>query len=676
MKRAFAIVILIQLCISSVVSGSNIDTSNDELLDKDRAEVKLMLENDINSADLVSRYFLEGIKKAQNNQLDEARQHFKNLINLSYYVQRSRIILCLLEEYEDDLLNESEFNDLLDAMVQIEKYEGLNSARSKIENVIKTNKKIVSAYNLLSWIAFDMESYVDAEKYAKDAIAQDSDNPNSYMSLANACNIINDLPNEEINLKKVIELDPYRYEAYIYLAGLYCDQGEFIKAKNVLDKAKDSDRAYFSSYQLAKLDFFYSDLVDYSIVYYFGIALENGKKGNFEKAKNYFASVLIFDEYDIDAISSLIMLEDLENGKVSEEYSENIFKGLQHWDNPKKAIPYFKKAIKLNQLYPRAYNCLGVMYKKGGNYDKGIEYYTKAIEVNNDYYIAYYNRALAYDEQKKYDEAIKDYNEAIKIYPQYMSAYRNLGIIYKDLGDYDKAIECFKEAVKIKPEYSRNYYSISICLYMQGKYEQAIEQVDLALKYCPSYFRSYQQLGVCYKALGRNAKAIEAFKMSIWIDPNDEFAYRKLGQVYYDLGFYKESIVALEKAIELTEDNYWNYLYLGYDYSKLEKYQEAIAYFKEALEERFDSAKANYQIGRIYYCYLNKPAEAILYLEKLVKKDKTYAPGFYYLGCSYFKIKSYSLSKKNLENAKKIYQEQNNSEMILEIDHILEEIPN
>jgi tetratricopeptide (TPR) repeat protein len=66
---------------------------------------------------------------------------------------------------------------------------------------------------------------------------------------------------------------------------------------------------------------------------------------------------------------------------------------------------------------------------------KAIEYLNKAIKLQPDYAQAYYNRGNAYYGLGLYQRAIKDYAEAIRLKPNDIDAYYNRGNTYFYLGN-------------------------------------------------------------------------------------------------------------------------------------------------------------------------------------------------------------------------------------------------
>ncbi|MCX5815905.1 MAG: tetratricopeptide repeat protein [Proteobacteria bacterium] len=105
------------------------------------------------------------------------------------------------------------------------------------------------------------------------------------------------------------------------------------------------------------------------------------------------------------------------------------------YSDPKKAIDYLNKTIRLKPDYADAYYNRGVAYTKLGQYQQAIKDYDEAIRLKPDYADAYYNRGIEYDDLGQHQQTIKDYNEAIHLKPDYTDAYLRRGAAYLLMGD-------------------------------------------------------------------------------------------------------------------------------------------------------------------------------------------------------------------------------------------------
>lgn len=159
-------------------------------------------------------------------------------------------------------------------------------------------------------------------------------------------------------------------------------------------------------------------------------------------------------------------------------------------NNPKKAIYYFKNAIKYRPNDAIMYNVLAVYYAKQNKMSEALKVLEKGIsKVPNDDSL-YYNQSLilmenhkgqgekikkvirnmtraieispeeeyyfilacAYLSKKKYTEARAEYNNILIKNPNNIYAYLGLATTYKETHQYNKAIEIAQKALKIEPD--------------------------------------------------------------------------------------------------------------------------------------------------------------------------------------------------------------------------------
>ena len=79
----------------------------------------------------------------------------------------------------------------------------------------------------------------------------------------------------------------------------------------------------------------------------------------------------------------------------------------------------------------KAYNNLGRIYYRAGQYDKSIDSFTSALRRVNDFYPSYYGLALCYNAKGQYGDAATALTRAIELDPLYR-------------GDREKALKDFE----------------------------------------------------------------------------------------------------------------------------------------------------------------------------------------------------------------------------------------
>ena len=171
----------------------------------------------------------------------------------------------------------------------------------------------------------------------------------------------------------------------------------------------------------------------------------------------------------------------------------------QQFKQYKEAIPYFKKAIEMDDQYPDPCNNLAVANSHLGDTDGAIEALRRGLKINPYYPEGYNNLASFFLQQKKYDQAEKVLNHALKLRPHYGKAYFNLGRVNLERGDKEKAWECFKNAcTKADLDNQFGFETFAKISLSQKKYEDAIFAYSRVLEYSPKNQDAIFNLGNAY----------------------------------------------------------------------------------------------------------------------------------------------------------------------------------
>ena len=305
---------------------------------------------------------------------------------------------------------------------------------------------------------------------------------------------------------------------------------------------------------------------------------------------------------------------------------------------------YYKESVEINLRFVRlseatngqnettakAYNNIGNVYRKLGDYDKALEYHFKALEIrksllredNSDTAMSYINIGAVYDELGDYDKALEYDFKALEIYkavlgenhPDTAMSYNNIGIVYSILGDYGKALEYHFKSLEIQkvvlgenhPETAGSYNNIGLDQYKLGDYDKALEYYNKALKIRkdvlgekhPNTANSYDNIGIVYGDLGDYDKALECQFKALEIrkyvlgenHPEIASSYNNIGIVYSKLGDYDKALECQFKALEIRKvvlgenhpETAGSYNNIGNVYANLGDYNKALEYYNKA----------------------------------------------------------------------------------------------
>ncbi|MDD5115892.1 MAG: tetratricopeptide repeat protein [Candidatus Omnitrophica bacterium] len=191
-------------------------------------------------------------------------------------------------------------------------------------------------------------------------------------------------------------------------------------------------------------------------------------EGKFREAAAWFRNNLKEYKTDSTSSSSLAVINDLNEKKITEEYAVSFFKGLDLLQNGEidMGLAELEKTAGSNPSYARPYNVIGVVYASLGNEPEAIGYFRKAIEIDPRYGQACFNLAALYQSSNRLEDALEYYEKAISLEPDLPEASVNMAGIYASLGKYPEAIKYYRMAIELDRDNPDLYYRLSLVYFM------------------------------------------------------------------------------------------------------------------------------------------------------------------------------------------------------------------
>ncbi|MFA6358295.1 MAG: tetratricopeptide repeat protein [Candidatus Omnitrophota bacterium] len=199
--------------------------------------------------------------------------------------------------------------------------------------------------------------------------------------------------------------------------------------------------------------------------------VDYASEGKFNDAQEWFEQNLETNKKDSTSASSLAVIKDLNDGKISKEYVVSFFKSLNLLQDGEfeKGVKELSKAIAIDPGYVKSYNVLGAAYASLGDAPKAENNFQKAIELDPLYVQAYYNLAVLNQSLGREEEALKDFKKVVELDSKSLDAVKNIASIYASIGQYDYAIKYYQDALKIDHENPDIYYNLSLVYFMSDQ---------------------------------------------------------------------------------------------------------------------------------------------------------------------------------------------------------------
>lgn len=153
----------------------------------------------------------------------------------------------------------------------------------------------------------------------------------------------------------------------------------------------------------------------------------------------------------------------------------------------KKAISFFKKAVKIDPKFAFAWDNLGISYRKLNEYDKAISAYENSLKIDPNGMMPLQNIAIVYQYKKEYLKAIDTYKRLEKLSENNPEIYYGIGQIYAvNLKNYEKGLDYMCKAyvmyLNLKSPYRTDAEKIINIIYQEMDKQGKVEKFNEILK--------------------------------------------------------------------------------------------------------------------------------------------------------------------------------------------------
>ena len=153
------------------------------------------------------------------------------------------------------------------------------------------------------------------------------------------------------------------------------------------------------------------------------------------------------------------------------------------------ALPYFNKAIAVNDTDINLINSRGMCYYLAEKFELAIRDFKRVIKLDPTNFLAYNNLGSAtYNNQNIADASVIDlksaeelFNKALELKPDFELALRNRGIVRYYLDNLNVAYDDLLRAIQLDPKDENAYYYIGKVFYKQKNYPLSLQFYDNAI---------------------------------------------------------------------------------------------------------------------------------------------------------------------------------------------------
>lgn len=277
------------------------------------------------------------------------------------------------------------------------------------------------------------------------------------------------------HLEHAIAMEPENDQVRDHLVDGYILTGEYLAAKDDLDKLKETDyNEETTLLREALVLFLESDLSNAQTEFEEVLEINPENALAYDvlglislKRRDYREALSLFDE----AIAA------------NPDFALAMYnKGVAHKLNnqPEEALTWFNKAIDKHLDIAPVYFARGLLKREMGDYKGAIQDYSEMNSFDSTYFNAIYNRAFAYEMIGDFDHALEDANRAIEIDPEDAHAWKLRGNIHMLFGDYGEAIIDYTQALKLDDQMIEALFSRGLSKVMDHRVRDGCQDLRMA----------------------------------------------------------------------------------------------------------------------------------------------------------------------------------------------------
>jgi len=397
-------------------------------------------------------------------------------------------------------------------------------------------------------------------------------------------------------LRKAVELDPAKEDAYLQLAVSLTRLFEYEEAVSTL-KA------------LIKVN-------NESVLGYYYLGKTYGQMKLYREAVGYFSKTLElrpdFDQAAIDMAAAYEALGD--NAKAIETYKgligeedsklavlQRLIQILIQQRRYSDALEYLQLAADSGYGGQETMRKIGLVHMELDQFDEAVKVFSAMLEKDPAAHQVRLYLGMAFEEKGELDSASTEFSKIPRDSDAYIDAIGHIAFILKEKGKPEAAVEALKTAIADNPKQLELYLNLSSLYEALEKPDDALALLLDSEKRFDGEPRLQFRIGVLYDVLGKRAESIERMKKVIAVNPRDAQALNFIGYSYAEMGInLEEALTYLKRAVEIRPNDGFILDSLGWLYFKLKKYDEAVRYLEEAVSLVPEDSTIAEHLGDVY----------------------------------------------------------------------------
>ena len=235
----------------------------------------------------------------------------------------------------------------------------------------------------------------------------------------------------------------------------------------------------------------------------------------------------------------------------------------------------------------------GVAQLSRDDYARALPFFEKAVEIDNSYPEAWYQVGFCYGVLGKHADSLKASKQAAKLRPDWAAVHVNIGASSFALQQYKEAADAYRQAIKLDDDNADTQYAYGLSLNKLNRGEEEILAYKRAIAMKPDFANAIEKLAQAYFKQKRWADAASTYEQLKTYKP-DARTFGALGESYFESGKFDESVSALNNAVNYDPELEQARYNLGRAYLKMGNRDMAMVHYEILRSTKSDWADRLY----------------------------------------------------------------------------------
>jgi tetratricopeptide (TPR) repeat protein len=471
---------------------------------------------------------------------------FLHLKLAELHLKSGKLDAALKEAEAANSLSPDDVNVMLLYAGILDSLERSDEAEALYNKVIKKDPTKLDAFILLSGLYVKRSRFNESLALLKGYLINNPNEPVVHYFLARAHEIMQDLGNAEISLKKAYTLDPTNENIAIDYVRILLTQKKMQMAKKVCKEILEHDSKNILARKVL------------------GQLLIGENK--FEEALGHLEVLRTQEEDSTDTRFKIALIQIQRKRTVEAERELNI-------------------VLAKNADHHQARYYLATLLAGSGRRKEAATELLKIPQTSDIYIKSRIFAGFVYQQERDLLTAEKMVTEAYVADGKSIEILPYLVSILREAGKLAQASEMLGKAVAENPDKERIRFDYAIILHDLKQEDEAKAQMKKVIEINPNQTEALNFLAYGFAEQGIELdRALELIRKALEIRPNNGYYLDTLGWVYYQKGDFPQAVDTLTKAVEISGSDPTILEHLGDALVKIGEHEKANERYEGALK--------------------------------------------------------------------------------------------